>query len=165
MRAGRWFPKCVHKKATTCARLFYADGSDLVLRQTTEPEDYRHYWHWFQDKRGNYEGAAEPGNDEGCFGYSNLLLHRYSHNASGSPLVKIVLFRVVVKYPRPGVEPMAHYAEQNRLTATPPPLAGPISLRPSPPRRSDRRGRDRLERRQRCSLQCGIVDAGVARFL
>jgi hypothetical protein len=144
----------------TRARLFYEDGSDVVIRQTVEPDDYRHYSHWFKEKIQNYETRVDDDGETECFGYCNLLMHRHSHNASGSRLgpthliaqalgaqalapagppmgplvqvivaarvaesnrlVKIVLFQVKVKFPKPGVDPMAHYEEQNRLTTSPP---------------------------------------------
>jgi hypothetical protein len=108
----------------TRARLFYDDDSDVVLRQTTEPDDYGHFSRWFNDKRGNYERRAKENDDEGCQGYCNLLAHRYGQNAHGAKLVKIVLFRIKVVVPPPAADPVAHYAEQNHLTANPPRLPG-----------------------------------------
>ncbi len=117
-------PSVVSEHVLTRARLFYDDDSDVVLRQTSEPEDYGHFWRWFNDKRGNYERHAVPDDDEGCQGYCNLLRHRYAQNAAGAKLVKIVLFRIKIVAPPPGTDPVAHYADQNRRTATPPRLPG-----------------------------------------
>ena len=131
-------PSVATEKYHTRARLFYADHSAVVVRQTTEPDDYRRYAHWFHDKRGNYERAADDDSEDGCRGYCHLLLHRCGPNDAGSPLVKIVLFNVRVDLPPPGADPQAHYAEQNRLTASPPRLAGPY--------RTDFSERDRTAR-------------------
>jgi hypothetical protein len=104
----------------TRARLIYEDDSDLVIRQTIEPVDYRHYSHGFQERITNYETRAADNDEDACYGYCNLLRHRYERNAAGSKLVIIVLFQVTIYYPPPGADPQAHYAEQNRLTVSPP---------------------------------------------
>jgi hypothetical protein len=106
------------------ARLFYHDDSEEIVRQTSEPADYGHFWRWFNDKRGNYERRAAYNDDNGCQGYCNWLAHRYTYNAHGEKLVKIVLFQIKVVVPPPGTDPVAHFAQQNRLTADPPRRAG-----------------------------------------
>jgi hypothetical protein len=126
-------PSLATAKYHTRARLFYADDSEVVLRQTTEPDDYRRYSHWFHDKRGNYERAADDDWEDACYGYCHFLLHRYGRNDAGSKLVKVVLFQVRVELPWPDADPEAHYAEQNRLTASPPRLPGQYRSDPARP--------------------------------
>ncbi len=98
-------PKLSNVNYHTRARLLYEDDTELVVRQAVEPEDYRHYTHWMMDRVSNYETGADEGDEERCFGYCNLLRHRYEHNAAGAQLVTIVLFQVKVYYPEPGVDP------------------------------------------------------------
>jgi hypothetical protein len=113
-------PSVTTEHTHTRARLVYDDDSEQVVRQSGEPEDYRHYSHWFHDKRGNYQRAADDDNADACFGLCNLLAHRHGQNAAGAKLVKVLLFKVKVVYPAPGEDPQTHYARQNRLTADPP---------------------------------------------
>ena len=59
-----------------------------------------------------------------CCAYCKLLAQRHPVNAKGASLVKIVLFQVEVILAPPGADAMAHYQEQNRLTANPPLIPG-----------------------------------------
>jgi hypothetical protein len=121
----------------TRARLVYEvdrddEGSERVVRQTVEPEDYGHYSHWFVERVVNYETRVDDDDAKACYGWCNYLAHRYPRNTRGTPLAKIVLFQVKVYYPPPGTDPRAHYAEQNRRTVSPPRLPG--SCRSDPAR-------------------------------
>jgi hypothetical protein len=121
----------------TRARLVYEvdrddEESDRIVRQNVEPEDYGRYSHWFMERVTNYETRVDDDDAKPCYGWCNYLVHRYPQNARGAPLVKIVLFQVKVYYPPPGTDPGPHYAEQNRLTVSPP--RAPGSFRSDPER-------------------------------
>ena len=59
-----------------------------------------------------------------CWGYCNLLAHRYAVNDKGAKLVRIVLFHVDVDLAHPTVDAMEHYREQQEMTESPLRLQG-----------------------------------------
>jgi len=111
------------------ARLFYADGSEQIVRIHGDPIDLNAYSHWNEDKIVNYERVitSESEREDECFAWCNLLSHRRGRNASGARLVKIRLFEVTYKLAPPGVDPHAWYERQMLLTPDriPPGTTGP----------------------------------------
>ncbi len=106
------------------ARLFYDDGSEIIVHQGAEPADFTHGGHaLFEERVLSYEVYTQN-SDLNSEGYCNLLAHRHAHNANGAKLLWITLFCVQVDMPAPGDDALAHYQKQNRLTVTPPRLAG-----------------------------------------
>jgi hypothetical protein len=120
---GMFAPVVDQTRIHTRARLFYDDGSEIVIRQRAEPADYTHYSHWFEEKILGYEYLVQE-RDSNSYGYCNMLASRHLHNSDGAQLVAIVLFTVRVELAPPGADAMAHYKEQMRRTATPPRLPG-----------------------------------------
>jgi hypothetical protein len=103
----------------TRARLCFSDGSDIVLKQHAEPEDFTHFGHWFEERIVNYEYLVADDFSQ-SWAYCKLLAQRHPQNAQGAKLVRVVLFQVVVALVPPGGNAIAHYWWQNRLTASPP---------------------------------------------
>jgi hypothetical protein len=107
-------PNVSKRRWLTRARLTYADASEIVVRQTADPEDLTHYSHWFQEKVLDYELHVKDavGHNSDCNGYCNLLAHRHRANAAGAPLVKISLFEILYRYPSPDDDAIAFLRAQ-----------------------------------------------------
>ena len=122
-------PNAFRTSTVTRARLLYEDGSEVVIHPSTDPADLNRYTRWFHAKVNDYETKAcsDPGREDECFGWCNLLAHRHAHNASDSPLRKIRLFEATYYAVPPGVEPRSWYIEEMRLTPdhVPPHPPGP----------------------------------------
>jgi hypothetical protein len=103
----------------TRARLCFNDGSDIVVKQHSEPEDFTHFGHRFEERIVNYEYMVAD-DFQLCWAYCKLLAQRHPQNAQGAELVRVVLFQVLVVLVPPGDDAMAHYRSQNRLTRSPP---------------------------------------------
>lgn len=98
--------------ARTRSRLFYADGSTVDVRQTSDPADLTNYSHWLEKKRSGHENKVRPGMTEECRGWCHFLAHRHHRNEAGAELERIELFRVRYKWPKPGEDPRAVLAAQ-----------------------------------------------------
>src|SRR5262249_31590900 len=85
------------------ARLFYADGEQATIKGPAEPESLTNFGPRFDYMRLRIGQAAERGS-KSCFGYCNLLRHRYPKNEAGSPLVRIRLYQATIRFPPPGVD-------------------------------------------------------------
>jgi hypothetical protein len=113
-------PNVSHKRYVTRVKLIFADGSEQLVRQLSEPEDITCFFRWNQEKILDYETKAveKPGqnNEDECWGYCNLLRHRFPHNDRGSPLKEIRLYEVFYVAPPPGADAAASYHEQIELT-------------------------------------------------
>jgi hypothetical protein len=111
-------PNVSTAKTLARTKLLYADGSLQTVRLLSDPEDLTHYTHGFGlEKVLDYEvRVADEFNP--ALGYCNLLKHRYAHNAAGSPLQSIWIYRVSYRYTPPG-EP----AEAFLRAQTGPPLS------------------------------------------
>ncbi len=111
-------PNVSRRKYLTRARLFYADGSERIVRTHADPIDLNAYAHWNEEKVLDHELKVRDSvsNELECFAWCNLLSHRYRRNAHDSPLVKICLFEVKYDLAPPGVDYRAWYMEQMRLT-------------------------------------------------
>jgi hypothetical protein len=96
-------PNVSQEKRVTRARLTYADGQQRIIRSLSDPENLTHYWRWNQEKILDHETKArnDENYEEECFGYCNLLAHRYATNSAGSPLVSIRLYRVKYEFAQP----------------------------------------------------------------
>jgi hypothetical protein len=96
------------------ARLTYADGFEEIVRQNADPQDLTCYSHWFQEKILDYELHVRANRRASSSqGYCNLLAHRHRANAAGSPLVRISLYDVRIKYPAPDEDPWTVLRAQN----------------------------------------------------
>ena len=93
-------------------RLLFEDGSQQVVRVTADPEDLTHYSHWFQEKTIDYELPITRDYDS-RIGYCNYLKHRFKHNAKGSPLAHIYIYKVRYRYPEPDEDAVAVLRSQN----------------------------------------------------
>ena len=96
-------PNVSQEKRVTRARLTYADGEQRIIRTHGDPEDLTHYWRWNQEKILDHETKVrnDEDYDDECFGYCNLLAHRYATNGAGSPLESIRLYRVKYEFAQP----------------------------------------------------------------
>jgi hypothetical protein len=102
------------------ARLIFEDDTDIIVRQLAEPEDLTKGGHgWLEERVTSHEYWAYEFSSS-CWGYCNLLAHRYPRNEQGIPLKWIVLLYAATDRPPPGVDAITHYQKQNRLIATPP---------------------------------------------
>ncbi len=102
------------------ARLIFDDDTEIVIRQLSEPDDLTKGGHgWLEERVTNHEYWAYEF-PSCCWGYCNLLAHRHPRNDEGVPLKWVVLLYAATYRVPPGVDALAHYQEQNRLTATPP---------------------------------------------
>ena len=80
--------------------LIYEDGSTDVHRLIADPVDLTRYSHWFDKKQKQVEGAVH--NDPDCrLGVCMMVANKFAENESGSPLVKIQVFKVHYDYPNP----------------------------------------------------------------
>ncbi len=102
------------------ARLIFDDDTEIVVRQLSEPADLTKGGHgWLEERVTNHEYWAYEFSSS-CWGYCNLLAHRHPLSDKGVPLKWIVLLYAATDRAPPGADALAHYQEQNRLTATPP---------------------------------------------
>jgi hypothetical protein len=101
------------------ARLQYADGTECLIRQHAEPADLTRFSHWNQEKILDHETKvrwSDTREDE-CWGWCNLLSYRHAVNEHGSPLKRILLYRVFIDYPPPGdPDPRGFLLRQMELT-------------------------------------------------
>jgi hypothetical protein len=98
-------PGASRSKDLTRVRLTFADDTECVVHQNTDPEPLSGpYFRWNMDKILDHEMQAKDDSryEDECFGYCNLLAHRYPVNADGARLKKIRLFTVHYDYPPPG---------------------------------------------------------------
>jgi hypothetical protein len=107
-------PNVSRRRYLARARLTFADGSERVVRSHADPEDLTRYAHWFEEKVLDHELKVREGagSADECFGYCNLLAHRYRRNEGGAGLVTIALFQVRYDYTPPGVEARAYLRQQ-----------------------------------------------------
>jgi hypothetical protein len=113
-------PNVSKRRVVTRACLYYADKSVRLVRTLADPEDLTSYAHWFEDKRLNNELQVrnrKKDEDDDANGWCNLLAHRYPTSDAGSPLVRIVLYEVLIKFAPPDVDATEFYQEQMRRTA------------------------------------------------
>jgi hypothetical protein len=110
-------PNVSKGKYVTRAVLQYADGTACLVRQNSEPADLTRFTHWNVEKILDHETKVQwkPGRFDECWGWCNLLAHRYPRNEQGSTLVKILLYRVRIELPSPGQEPRSFYLKQMEL--------------------------------------------------
>jgi hypothetical protein len=101
------------------SRLAYKDGTGRFERVSADPEDLTHFGHWFKEKVLEYETRLVK-DDEARRGYCNLLAHRFPASATGSPLVKIYLIKVRVRYPDPDEEDVAGFLRRQSAKDGPP---------------------------------------------
>lgn len=93
------------------ARLFFEDGSSLVVRAVMDPEDITHFSRWLRQKRMDNEKYVFT-DSEYRRGYYNFLQHAYQKNQAGSPLDRIYLYNVQYEFPGPGVDLMEAFQAQ-----------------------------------------------------
>ena len=111
----RWtmFSPNVSQAATVArVRLLFQDGSHADVRLTADPEDLTSYSHWFEEKVLDYE-LKVVGDYDSRLGYCNYLSHQHKHNACGSPLEKIYIYKVRYTYPAPDDDALAVLKAQN----------------------------------------------------
>ena len=85
------------------ARLQYADGTDRLIRQRSEPADLTHFSRWNEEKILDHETKVKwSRREDECWAYCNLLSYRYPENENRSPLRRILLYSVFIDYPKPG---------------------------------------------------------------
>jgi hypothetical protein len=110
-------PNVGRHKSLARARLIYEDESERIIRNHGDPVDLNAYAHWNEEKVLDHElKVRAKGAEDECFGYCNMLAHRYPRNNNGSSLVRIRLFEVDYTLPPPGVDYRQWYLEQMRLT-------------------------------------------------
>jgi hypothetical protein len=104
-------PSTSRKKYLTRARLFYADGSERILRNHADPEDLTRYSHWNQEKVLDHELHVSDGKNRqsDAFGYCNLLSHRHARNENGAELIRIRLFSIRYDLTPPDVADVREY--------------------------------------------------------
>jgi hypothetical protein len=103
----------------TRARLRFEDGSEITIRQRSEPEDLTSYSRWSQGKNLGYDRFVFSDHGrrwDACPGYCNLLSHRYSSNAKGSPLRAIILYEVKLNFVPPGEDAREFLRDQMEKT-------------------------------------------------
>lgn len=111
-------PNVSRRKTLTRSRLFYADGTERIVRIHGDPVDLNAYSHWNEEKVLDHELKVcdDESYESESFAWCNLLAHRYKSNPKGSPLLRIRLFEIKYKLAPPGVDYRSWYLEQMRLT-------------------------------------------------
>ncbi len=97
-------PNVSSKKYPARARLFYEDGTELTVRQRSDPEDLTAYFRWGPGKYLGYDrGVADNSGSRwyACPGWANYLSHRHPFNENGSPLKEIQFYQVRYDFPPP----------------------------------------------------------------
>jgi hypothetical protein len=108
-------PSVGQRAYPTRARLLFADGTEITIRQRSDPEDLTWYFRWYHGKILGYDSAVTSNYSrraQGCHGYCNWLAHRLPHNAAGAPLREIRLYQVTYNFPPPGADARAFLVEQ-----------------------------------------------------
>jgi hypothetical protein len=101
------------------SRLQYADGTERLIRQLSEPADLTRFTRWNVEKILDHETKVKwtSGREDECWAWCGLLAHRYAKNEHGSPLTTILLYRVYIDYPAPNdPDPRGFLLEQMELT-------------------------------------------------
>ncbi len=100
------------------ARLIYADGTESLIRQNSEPADLTRFTRWNMEKILDHETKVQWTDNriDECKGWCNLLSYRYAHNEYGAPLQQIKLYRVWIDYPAPNDDPRSFLLKQMELT-------------------------------------------------
>jgi hypothetical protein len=106
-------PNVSRVKHVARATLYYGDHSTCEVRIHGDPEDLTRYSHWNEEKVLDHELKVKEERPDECFGYCNLLAHRYPRNDSGAALVKIRLRMVTYYLPKPEEDARARLAEQS----------------------------------------------------
>lgn len=92
-------------------RLVFADGSSQIHRHCADPGDLTCYCHWFEEKR--LQIALKIHRDRIVrSGYCRWLAAQHPANESGSPLVRIDVFKIRYEYPGPYDDARRFLAEQ-----------------------------------------------------
>jgi hypothetical protein len=109
------------------ARLRYADGSERIVRTLGDPEDPTHFFRFGSYRVRSHQMEVTPTKDEECFGYCNLLRFRYAENENGSRLQQIRLYRVLIEFTPPRVDPREFLQGQMALLRdSTPSIDGPV---------------------------------------
>jgi hypothetical protein len=93
-------------------RLLFQDGTTQVIRMGADPEDLTRYSRWLQEKILDCESDLFSDYDARV-GYCHYLTCKHPTNAAGSPLTKILIYKVRYHYPEPGEDPMEVLRPQN----------------------------------------------------
>ncbi len=112
-------PNVSRKKYPARARLIFADGTEITVRQRSDPEDLTRYTRWGQGKNLGYDRmvASDSGQRwEACRGYCHFLAHRHPANSDGSPLREIRLYHVTYELVPPGADPEPFLRHQMERT-------------------------------------------------
>lgn len=105
-------PNVRRRREVARSRLFYADGSQRVVRVLADPTDLAHYSHWFQEKHLAQQ-LKVPHDWEARMGYCNYLAHEHPTTETGAALVRIEISTVYYVYPPPGPEAAAQLVAQS----------------------------------------------------
>jgi hypothetical protein len=101
------------------SRLLYADGSERLIRQNSEPADLTRFTRWNKEKILDHETKVKwtSSREDECWAWCGMLAHRHARNDDGSPLKTILLYRVYIDYPAPNdPDPRGFLLEQMELT-------------------------------------------------
>lgn len=110
-------PNVSRRKYPARVRLFFADGSETVVRLQIDPPDYTSYWRGMLGKNLGPELHLDADDaSEACYGYCNWLTHVHPQNAQGSPLREIRLYQFDVHFPPPTADARAWLQEQMERT-------------------------------------------------
>lgn len=112
-------PNVGRRKYASRARLRFEDGSEVTIRQRSEPEDYTSFSRWRDGKNLGYDRfvLSDHGRRyEACPGYANFLSHRYPRNDAGSPLEAIIFYEVKLDFPPPDKDAREFLKQQMELT-------------------------------------------------
>jgi hypothetical protein len=109
-------PDVATSAEVTRFRLIFQDGTQHIQRLECDPEKRQQFHRWFAEKRQQIHQLSATDQDA-RHGLCLMLAHRYAHNDQGAALKRIEVFKVVIQFAPPDVDPTQWYTAQSKPPA------------------------------------------------